>query len=1069
MRFRVTPAVFLALIIAWPVVATAQPTGAVTGIVSESSHDDPLATATVSIPALGIGVLTNRDGQFLLVNVPAGTHVLEASLIGYTTASTSVTVAAGATATASFTLDISAIAFEEIVVTGSAFAEPPISSPVAVSVSNRAALAQRGSPSVVDFFRQLGASHGVIGDQGSFFNGSAGLVPETVANINLRGLGASRTLVLLNGRRHAYVPYRMVGGRYVDVNNIPAIAVERIEVLKEGASAVYGSDAIAGVANFVTREAFEGVEFSAAHEYFNASGNSNIGAIYGTRLGSAHAIVSGEYAIQGELIPVDRQHLLQPFHPRGGGWSGVGNPGVFIAPRLTGDETQEEFSAKLLDAHVGADPSFFLDPGCTPFGGLDLTATCRYRYQPTSSVINEARFTRFFGEIHGDLGNRTSYHFEALASWSENPGWRTSPSYPSVGLYDGIQVTSPSHPGRVAFCRDQGAAVGFASTDDCLAGDWYFYGRIAANGNDARVLRRTNQTHRVSASLDREIDLFGQEGRFDIAATFARSAGGSNLPAEYAYRKFLAFRGFGGPNCGVGVVADYNAIGGMTISNPSGAVPGRGGCLYYNPFSNALPRSTQPGSALYDSDNPHFDPSLENSQEVMDWINEEVNRDNTANFFVGDAVLTGGFPGRVASYAVGYQFRWFGVSAIPNDQANLAINPCYVRGDQGCAVRGGQFTFTNSFLPYRDAQRVHRFFAEFPLNIGDRLDAQVAANYEFHRTASSFDPKLAMRFRFAEGDGYNFSLRSSLQTTFRTPSVDDTNTDQVTTLQFVRQTGTYKAIDSRGSTDLVPEQALTFNVGLIGMTNETRMTVDYWSYDFKNLINVIPHAGITALYDRGGAARQAVQDLVTCPDGKGTGTCDAAQIERVEIYLTNWPGMKTTGIDWHGHAHFPAPLPRALAAHVNAMSLGLDGTYTITYDTREFAYNGNEIQAPSTAAGQLNRYNPIAFAVPKLKTRVDLGFEGDGFALTTYANLISSYVDESQEPTSEYRDIDKYLTFDMSLGFRAGAFNVVLSALNLADTPPPVVNQEMFHDPSTHDARGRRLKLSVTTGASDRH
>ena len=70
--------------------------------------------------------------------------------------------------------------------------------------------------------------------------------------MNLRGLGASRTLVLINGRRHVPVPARLFGGRFVDVNTIPTIAVDRLEVLKEGASATYGSDAVGGVANFVT-------------------------------------------------------------------------------------------------------------------------------------------------------------------------------------------------------------------------------------------------------------------------------------------------------------------------------------------------------------------------------------------------------------------------------------------------------------------------------------------------------------------------------------------------------------------------------------------------------------------------------------------------------------------------------------------------------------------------------------------------------------------------------------------------------------------------------------------------
>ena len=114
------------------------------------------------------------------------------------------------------------------------------------------------------------------------YNAIAGnVVPETVANVNLRGLGASRTLVLLNGRRQTYVPARLIGGRFVDVNAFPSIAIDRIEVLKEGASAIYGSDAVAGVANFVTRDEFAGFEVTGSYDHFAHAGDSNLGAIWG--------------------------------------------------------------------------------------------------------------------------------------------------------------------------------------------------------------------------------------------------------------------------------------------------------------------------------------------------------------------------------------------------------------------------------------------------------------------------------------------------------------------------------------------------------------------------------------------------------------------------------------------------------------------------------------------------------------------------------------------------------------------------------------------------------------------
>src|SRR5206468_7975953 len=88
----------------------------------------------------------------------------------------------------------------------------------------------------------------------------------SLATVSLRGLGSSRTLVLVNGRRAAVYGGGSVGasGSSVDINSIPLAAIERVEVLKDGASAVYGSDAIAGVVNFILRTDFKGVELSAS-------------------------------------------------------------------------------------------------------------------------------------------------------------------------------------------------------------------------------------------------------------------------------------------------------------------------------------------------------------------------------------------------------------------------------------------------------------------------------------------------------------------------------------------------------------------------------------------------------------------------------------------------------------------------------------------------------------------------------------------------------------------------------------------------------------------------------------
>ena len=898
----------------------------------------------------------------------------------------------------------------------------------------------------------------MLGDrQGWYSTRPATAVPETVASVNLRGIGPSRTLVLLNGRRQVYVPARLAGGRFVDVNAFPSIALDRIEVVKEGASAVYGSDAVAGVVNFLTRSNFEGLEATASHEWFSGAGESNAGAIWGSRIGErAHAVISAEAAVTQVLTPEQRDWALRDFVAGTGAWSYTGNPGAFLFPRLTGDETKEQFSSALIDAQFGGWGGVFVDPQCTPFGGHPEGETCRFNYQPWDNLLPDTRHLRLFGELNGELSDRTRYHAEALWAEAASPGWVTTPSFPPISPYNGAQVLQPGHPGRQEFCRVHGASAGFATTEACLEDDWYFYGRLVGNTGPGRPLDRSSRTQRISASLDHDL---GEQGSglesLELAASYSRSAGNSNLPAEYAYRKFLAFRGLGGPNCGATVVADPSSPSGMALGALGGAMPGQGGCMYYNPFSNANQYSAQPGAQYRDQANPDYVAGLANSDELLDWINEEVNLDNAAQLIVGDAMVKGTLAEDIMQYAVGYQFRWLDVSAVPNAPGNLSLNPCPVLGDRSCVEKAGAFTFTTGHYDYHDAQSVHRLFAETQIGLGSRGQAQVAANFESHAAVSSFDPKVALRFELSDA----LALRGSLQTTIRTPSVDDLNEDRSISLEYVPEAGIYKALDQLGNSELEPEKAFTYNVGATLQLPRLRATMDYWKYDFRDVIDVLPFGGVTRLYDVGGASRAAVQDLITCPDGRGTGTCHVSALERIEVRNVNWPGIEMSGIDTHLSARLPVGGQSADGAIV---SLGVDGTYVTDFVVRALEYGGQEIFAEQQAVGQLNWYNPIAPPLPQWKARYTVGYHAGDYSAVSYLNWVSGYTNEVFAGT-EYEDIDRFATLDLSFLRRSqGGMDVAASLLNLLDADPPPVAWEQAYDGYTHSPKGRRVKMSVT-------
>lgn len=1030
--------------------ATPQP-GTIVGTVSDAGAGTPLSSAQVHIPALGLGVLSRDAGRFVLPGVPAGTHDLHVELIGFSSVVRTVTVASGETATVDVQLHSMALELVEVVVTGTAFRESPVTLPYSVSVSSRRSLAEQGAPQATDFFKNLSASHGALGERHSYANtAQPGAVPETIASVNLRGLGPSRTLVLLNGRRHTYVPVRMYGGRFVDVNSFPSISLDRIEILKEGASAVYGSDAVAGVANFLTRNDFEGLEFTASHEYYDASGATTAGGIWGRPAGAnAQAVISAE-VLQTQYLKVrDRGFAQAPFVSGAGGWSFVGNPGAFLFPDLAGDEGPKEFAAALRDAQFGG--NVFVDPACEAFGGYREPETCRMRYQSWDDLQQASTYFRSFGEINGGWGDGGSFHVEALYARTATPKWSTTPSFAPIYQYDGAHLVSASNPGRQHFCNNTPQAAGFASAATCLQDDWYFYGRTVGNSGPARLVSRSSQTLRVAASADRAVGtLAGEDVTLEGALGWSRATGNVSLPAEYAHRRFLAFRGFGGPNCGVDVVPDASSPSGMALGPLGGAVAGEDGCLWYNPFSSAIQYSQQPGARFESEANPEYIASLANSPELRAWLFDQVDLRQKTNLAVADAMVKGTLAEGVANFAAGYQFRWFGVSAQPNDAGNLLINPCPVLGDQSCAAKIGPFSLINGFYPDDASQTVHRFFAEVPLTFGDRISAQAAANYEFHSLASSFDPRLALRVQLSDA----LALRVSVQTTFRTPSVDDVNELQNTATVYVPEAEAWRATDNFGNPDLEPEQAFTYNVGASFLSSRMRAAVDYWAYDFRNLIDVLPYAGVTRLYHAGGASRDAVKEFISCPDGIGTGTCASTDIERIRVGLVNWPGATTSGIDWHASARLPAG--------EGVVSLGADGTWTREYRVKALTVNGAEVYGEQSAAGLLNWFNPVAPPLPQWKLRFSAGLHRGDYSLVNWINSISSYTNESFVGT-QYETIPRVVTWDLSLLRRARqGFDIALTAANLLDTPAPFVAWEHAFDAFTHSARGRRVKLSAT-------
>lgn len=168
---------------------------------------------------------------------------------------------------------------EEIIVTGSRIARRDFSSPSPIATVNRTTLDAAVQPTLEEVLNQMPQ---VMPDYGRTANNPG----DGTARINLRGLGSNRTLVLLNGRRFA--PSGV--GTAVDVNNIPQSLVDRVEIITGGAATVYGSDAVSGVVNVITRDNFDGIAMDAT-AYSTEQGDGNI---YDLNLAFGHNFTNGK-------------------------------------------------------------------------------------------------------------------------------------------------------------------------------------------------------------------------------------------------------------------------------------------------------------------------------------------------------------------------------------------------------------------------------------------------------------------------------------------------------------------------------------------------------------------------------------------------------------------------------------------------------------------------------------------------------------------------------------------------------------------------------------------------------
>ena len=217
-------------------------------------------------------------------------------------------VGAGATAvtTSVYAANEAVKSVERIEVTGSRIKRADMETASPVTVIDSSAILATGATSIDGVLQSMTAAGGAMTNPG-INNGSGGN-----ARVNLRGLGASRTLVLVNGRR--MIASGTGAASSVDLNTIPVSMIQRIEVLKDGASAVYGTDAVAGVVNVILKRDYEGFEMN-IQTGMSGQGDADESSFDFTLGGSSdkgNIVVGVQYTDRGEASQADRDFSKCP-------------------------------------------------------------------------------------------------------------------------------------------------------------------------------------------------------------------------------------------------------------------------------------------------------------------------------------------------------------------------------------------------------------------------------------------------------------------------------------------------------------------------------------------------------------------------------------------------------------------------------------------------------------------------------------------------------------------------------------------------------------------------------------
>jgi iron complex outermembrane recepter protein len=899
-----------------------------------------------------------------------------------------------AQAPAAFGADDDAARLDRVEVTGSRIKRLDIEGPSPVTVITREDIEASGDISVADVLRES-----TFNSFGSFAE-SSGFTAQSQATISLRGVGANRTLVLLDGRRMAGSAI-LDGGQTANLNVIPIAAVERIEILRDGASAIYGTDAIGGVVNIILRHDYEGMRVSASYgeSSWGEPNESSAAIVGGISGGSGNITFALDHQERGMFFDSDRPWSTQ-------GISAFGFPGTMSAFSSGGGTViNPDPSSEFVAGNGGF---WFPDPRCPanlgdstefPNSGSSLTIPgfCNFNYASFSatqaSLKRDSLMMTSTYEINQDL----SFFTRVTISNTESFG-RYAPApntfFPTVAASNPNNPSNPNHPlfansqfnntTQSAYCT----ASGYACPYD---GNGVYQGPFDLS----LFIRMVPNGPRDAVAQDRLMDiLFGVDGYVDWF-------GGAEYTMAYGHSR----NRFDNIGTGYGIHSLLqNAIDAGT----------------YSPFA---PIDPQGSGGLGDSA-PFAHTTINDSESVRETVDAQLSFDlfEMSNGPVG--------------FVVGAEYTEESFASL-NDAQSVAGN---VFGTAGGNSQGSRHFYS--------------VYSEVVLPILDNLEVDIALRYDnYQGFGDTVNPKIAVAYRPMD----NLLLRMSWGTGFRAPDLFILN--QVPTQSFPgaidvlacnlnpSQTGAGQVCSNTqyetlylSDPNLSPEESENFSAGAVWNPIDSLEIGLQW-YNIE-LTNQIANISLQQLLNLEAAGSALVNTVTT------TGNCDrsitSATIQRDtgtnRIVCANAPavnlsGFKTSGWDLDITYRFGI-------GDVGEFEVFGTFAYITRFDTEVFVGDGFG--------------DALGFSAPDFRANAGVNWALGDHAVTLLVNHIAA----SNPIGFPNVVLDSYTTWDLQYSWATPwDGKITVGARNLFAEDPPIDTTGQIGHPQwsrfLHDALGR--------------